>query len=302
MTRLRVHPDVERALARGGPVVALESTVITHGLPSPTNVELAAELERIVTEAGATPATVAVVAGEAHIGLDRAALDRLCADTPSKLSTRDLAPALATGGSGGTTVAATAHLAARAGIRVFATGGIGGVHRDAAQSWDVSADLDCLARTPIAVVCAGVKSLLDIGATLERLESLGVPVLGYRRAEFPGFYLPDTGHRVDWVLDSPARVAEVLGTHWDLGLPGGVLITNAVPADAALDADAHERALQGALAAAAGIRGKAVTPVMLEHFHATTGGASLVANLALLRSNAEVAAQIAVALASRSRG
>jgi pseudouridine-5'-phosphate glycosidase len=297
MTRVRVHPDVERALARGGPVVALESTVITHGLPSPTNLELAADLERIVAAAGATPATIAVVTGEVHIGLDPATLTRLCADTPSKLSTRDLAPALATGGSGGTTVAATAHLAARAGIRVFATGGIGGVHRGAVDSWDVSADLDCLAHTPIAVVCAGVKSLLDIGATLERLESLGVPVLGYRRAEFPGFYLPDTGHRVDWVLDSPARAAAVLRAHWDLGLPGGVLITNAVPADAALDAEAHERALQGALAAAAGVRGKDVTPVMLEHFHATTGGASLAANLALLRSNAELAAQIAVALA-----
>jgi pseudouridine-5'-phosphate glycosidase len=302
MTRVRIHPDVARALAAGRAVVALESTVLTHGLPAPDNRALAGRLEGVVRNAGATPAIVAVLAGQARIGLDPADLDELCADpAATKLSTRDLAPALVKRTTGGTTVAATAHLASAAGIRVFATGGIGGVHRGAAQTWDVSADLECLARTPIAVVCSGAKSLLDLGATLERLETLGVPVLAYRSAGFPGFYLAETPHAVNWALASAAETAEVLDAHWGLGL-AGVLVTNPVPAAAAMDPDLHERALQGALAAAAGERGKGVTPVMLEHFHETTGGASLAANVALLASNAAVAAHIAVALASRSRG
>ncbi|HEY3603289.1 MAG TPA: pseudouridine-5'-phosphate glycosidase [Sporichthyaceae bacterium] len=301
MTRVHLHPHVARALAAGGPVVALESTVLTHGLPAPDNLALAQELERTVLDAGATPAIIAVLRGQARIGLDRAELDELCADpAATKLSTRDLAPALVKGTTGGTTVAATAHLAARAGIRVFATGGIGGVHRGAAQSWDVSADLDGLARTPIAVVCSGAKSVLDVGATVERLETLGVLVLGYQSAGFPQFYLADTDYPLDWLLRSPEEAAETLAAHWDLGL-AGVLVTNPVPAEAAMDPGLHDRALRSALAAAQRERGKAVTPVMLEHFHQTTGGASLVANIALLRSNAEVAARIAVALASRSR-
>jgi pseudouridine-5'-phosphate glycosidase len=302
MSALRVHPDVDRALAAGGAVVALESTVLTHGLPAPDNLALAERLAQTVLAAGATPAVVAVLDGEARIGLPAADLATLCTDPAAgKLSVRDLAPALAQRISGGTTVAATAHLAARAGIRVFATGGIGGVHRGAARSWDVSADLEALARTPIAVVCSGAKSVLDLRATLERLETLGVPLLGYRSAAFPGFYLTESGYPVDWVVRTPAEAAEALQTHWDLGL-AGVLVTNPVPADAAMDADLHDRALRSALAAAESERGKAVTPALLEHFHRVTGGASVATNVALLASNAEVAAQIAVALASRSAG
>lgn len=302
MSALRLHPDVEQALAGGRAVVALESTVLTHGLPEPDNLTLAERLEQVVLDAGATPAIVAVMHGEARIGLERSDLAELCAeDAATKLSARDVAAALAKGTTGGTTVAATAHLAARAGIRVFATGGIGGVHRGAAQSWDVSADLDCLARTPIAVVCSGAKSVLDVGATLERLETLGVPVLGYRSGEFPGFYLAETGYPVDWVLRGPEEAAETLQTHWDLGL-AGVLVANPVPADAAMDPDLHDQALRSALAAAESARGKAVTPVLLEHFHDVTAGVSVATNVALLASNAEVAARIAVALASRSRG
>lgn len=302
MTRVRISPDVADALAAGRAVVALESTVLTHGLPSPDNLALAERLERVVLDGGATPAIIAVLDGTVRIGLDPTDLAELCADPAAiKLSTRDLAPALAQRTTGGTTVAATAHLAARAGIRVFATGGIGGVHRGAEKSWDVSADLECLARTPIAVVCAGAKSVLDVAATLERLETLAVPVLGYRTGTFPGFYLAETDHVLDWVVRSPAEAAETLATHWALGL-AGVLVTNPVPAGAAMAPDLHDRALRSALAAAAGERGKAVTPVLLEHFHQVTGGASVATNVALLASNAEVAAHIAVALASRSEG
>lgn len=300
VSQARIHPDVAHALATGGAVVALESTVITHGLPSPTNLELARDLQQIVARAGAVPATIAVLRGEVHVGIAGRDLELLCAQAPAKLSARDLAPALVKGTSGGTTVAATTHLAARAGIRVFATGGIGGVHRGATQSWDVSADLECLARTPVAIVCSGVKSLLDIGATLERLETLGVTVLGYRTAAFPGFYLAETGHSVDWVVRCAEDAADVLRRHWDCGLPGGILVANPVPREVALDAELHERALAAALAAVDGVHGKSVTPLLLEHFHAVTGGASVRANVALLKSNADLAARIAVALAATS--
>lgn len=297
MTGVKVYAEVAAALAAGRPVVALESTVVTHGLPSPANLEFAREVEAIVTSAGAVPATVAVFRGEVHIGIDQAMLAELDADSPTKLSLRDVAAAQVKRQSGGTTVAATAHLASRSGIRVFATGGIGGVHRGAAQTWDVSADLDCLGHTPIAVVCSGVKSLLDVAATLERLETLGVPVLGYRTGLFPAFYLRETELLLDWCVSGPEEAAAVLAAHWELGVEGGVLIANPAPAEVAMDPAEHEKALVAAIEAAAGTRGKSVTPVLLEAFHEITDGASVATNIALLKSNADVAARIAVALA-----
>ncbi|MGQ0467687.1 MAG: pseudouridine-5'-phosphate glycosidase [Sporichthyaceae bacterium] len=300
MNRLRIHPTVAEALAAGGPVVALESTVVTHGLPSPANLELARDLEELVVAAGAVPATVAVFRSEVHVGIEHDLLALLCDEAPTKLSTRDLAPALVKGHGGGTTVAATAHVAALAGIRLFATGGIGGVHRGARDSWDVSADLNCLAHTQIAVVCAGAKSILDVEATLEHLETLGVPVhgFGWRTQEFPAFYLRESGLPLDWILRSAEEAAETLRAHWDLGIGGGIVIANAVPDEAAMDPDLHDRALQAALDALEGVRGKSVTPHMLEAFHEATGEVSVGTNVALLKSNARVAAEIAVALAT----
>jgi pseudouridylate synthase len=299
MSSARLHPDVERALAAGRAVVALESTIITHGLPRPDNLALARTLERVVTQCGAVPATVGVLDGQVHIGLvdpDLAAL----AERPDvlKLSVRDLAPAVAAGRSGGTTVSATAHLAAGAGIAVFATGGLGGVHRGAAVSRDVSTDLEILARTPIAVVCSGVKSLLDVPGTVEQLETLGVPVLGYRTDTFPGFYLAGTDLPLDWRLDDPGAVADVLREHRALG-GGGVLVVNPVPAEAALDPATHDAAVDEALAAAdeAGIRGKAVTPFLLARLQQLLGPSAVAANVALVESNVALAARIALALA-----
>jgi pseudouridine-5'-phosphate glycosidase len=299
MSRARVHRDVERALAAGRAVVALESTLITHGLPRPDNLALARRLEQVVTEGGAVPATVGVLDGQVHVGLTDPEIATLAErGDVRKLSVRDLAPAVATGGSGGTTVSATAQLAARAGIAVFATGGLGGVHRGAAVSRDVSADLDTLARTPIAVVCSGVKSLLDVPGTLEQLETLGVPVLGYRTDTFPGFYLADAGLPVGWRLDDPAAVARVIREHRALGC-GGVLVVNPVPAGAALDPAAHDAALDAALAAAehTGVRGQAVTPFLLAELQQRLGPPAVAANVALVESNAALAARIAVALA-----
>jgi pseudouridine-5'-phosphate glycosidase len=299
MSSARLHPDVEQALAAGRAVVALESTILTHGLPRPDNLGLGRRLERVVSEGGAVPATVGVLDGQVHVGLSDAELAALAerADV-LKLSVRDLAAAVATGRSGGTTVSATALLAARAGIAVFATGGLGGVHRGAASSRDVSADLDTVARTPITVVCSGVKSLLDVPATLEQLETLGVPVLGYRTDTFPGFYLADTGLPVDWRLEDPAAVARVVREHRALG-GGGVLVVNPVPAGAALDTAAHDAALAAALAAAerAGVHGKAVTPFLLADLQQRLGPAAVAANVALVASNAALAARIALALA-----
>jgi len=299
MSRARLHPDVERALAAGRAVVALESTILTHGLPRPDNLALARRLEQVVRAGGAVPATVGVLDGQVHVGLtdpDLAALAER--GDVLKLSVRDLAPAVATGRSGGTTVSATTRLAAGAGIAVFATGGLGGVHRGAATSRDVSADLDTLARTPITVVCSGVKSLLDVPATLEQLETLGVPVLGYRTDTFPGFYLADAGLPVDWRLDDPAAIARVVREHRALG-GGGVLVVNPVPAAAALDPAAHDAALDAALAAAdgAGVRGKAVTPFLLAELQHRLGPAAVAANVALVESNAALATRIALTLA-----
>ena len=293
---IEVAPEVAEALAAGGPVVALESTIIAHGLPRPDNARIARELEDAVRAAGAVPATIALLDGTVRVGLDDAALDAIATrDDIAKCSARDLPLAAARGASGATTVAATAHLAAQVGIRLFATGGLGGVHREARETWDESADLVALSRTDICVVCAGVKSILDVAATLERLETLGVGVAGYGTDRFAGFYLADSGHPVPWRLDSPEEVAAALRARAELGIDGALVIAN--PLDEQLDPALHERVLTEALAAAAreGVRGRDVTPFLLARFHGETVGESLRANVRLVLRNAELAARIAVA-------
>jgi pseudouridine-5'-phosphate glycosidase len=297
-----VHDEVRDALASGRAVVALESTIISHGLPRPDNARLAREFEQAVRDGGAVPATVAVIDGEARVGLDDAALDRLANDEDAvKVSVRELAAVAARGGVGSTTVASTAHLAALAGITVFATGGLGGVHRGAQDTFDESADLTTLARTSVLVVCAGVKSILDVGATLERLETLGVGVLGYRTHRFPGFYLADSGHDAGWRVESAAEVADILSARDRVGTRGlGLVLANPVSADDELDRSLHDRLLESGLAAAErdGVRGKDVTPYLLDRFHRESGGESLRANVALVRSNARLAAEVATAYAA----
>ena len=295
--------EVREALAARRPVVALESTIIAHGLPRPRNLRVAEELEDIVRSADAVPATVAVLDGSARVGLDKAQLERVAEDPAMrKLGHRDLAPALATGASGATTVSATAFLAARAGLRVFATGGLGGVHRDWTQTQDESADLRLLARTRITVVCAGVKSILDVPATLQRLETLGVGVLGYGTDRFPGFYLSSSGEPVDWTVRSPEEVAAVMEAQDALGGPEAALIVaNPVPQDEQLDPVLHDRVLAQALEACRerGIAGQAVTPYLLDQLMRGTEGASLEANLAAVRGNVALAGRIAAAWAAR---
>jgi len=301
-----VHPEVAEALAARRPVVALESTIISHGLPRPDNLRIAREIEDAVRAGGAVPATIAVVGGTPRIGLDDAALTRVAGeDDVVKVSVRDLAPLCALGRSGATTVAATAHLAARAGIRVFATGGLGGVHRGARETWDESADLTTLARTPVLVVCAGIKSILDVAATLERLETLNVAVAGYRTDGFPGFYLRETGEPVPWRLDSPAEVAAALRAQDDLGTDRfGMLLANPIDELDELDRDLHDRTLAAGLAAAQhqNVHGKDVTPFLLDFFHRETHGASLAANVALVLANARLAAAVAAAYAAPPAG
>lgn len=296
---LTVLPEVADALAAGRPVVALESTIVSHGLPRPDNLRIAREIEQAVREGGAVPATIAVVAGSPCIGLDDTALTRIATgDDVVKVSTRDLATLVARGGTGATTVAATSHLAARAGIAVFATGGLGGVHRDARSTWDESADLQSLATTPVTVVCAGVKSILDVPATLERLETLGVPVLGYRTEAFPGFYLTDSGHPVEWRVDSPEEVAAVLAARALLGTGDrGLVLANPLPPDEQVDPGLHDRLLRDGLRAAeaADVRGKDVTPFLLEFFHRESAGATLEANIRIVLRNADLAARVAAA-------
>ena len=296
-----IAPEIADALAAGGPVVALESTLIAHGLPRPRNAEVARELEQTVRDHGATPATIALLDGVVRIGLDDDALDAIATrDDVAKCSARDLPIAMATGATGATTVAATAHLAAQAGIPLFATGGLGGVHREARETWDESADLVALSRTGICIVCAGVKSILDVAATLERMESLGIGVAGYRTDRFPGFYLSDSGHPVTWRLDTPEQVAAALLAADELELDCALVLANPLPVEEQLDPDLHARVLADALAAAEreGIRGRDITPFLLARFHAETGGESLRANIRLVLRNAELAAQIAVALAA----
>jgi pseudouridylate synthase len=297
-----IHPEVAEALAARRPVVALESTIISHGLPRPDNLPIAREIEGAVRAGGAVPATIAVIDGQPRIGLDDAALERIALDPAVvKVSVRDLATISGYGGVGATTVASTAHLAARAGIRIFATGGIGGVHRGARETWDESSDLTTLSRTPVLAVCAGVKSILDVGATLERLESLNVGVLGYRTDRFPGFYLRDSGHPLFWVAPTPQFVANVLRAQEALGTAFyGLVLANPIEPAHELDRDLHDHTLQAGLAAAAaaGIQGKDVTPFLLHFFHRETRGASLMANVALVRSNAHLAAEVATAYAA----
>ena len=296
---LHIDPEVSDALEDGRPVVEIESTIISHGLPRPENLRVARQIEESVRAGGAVPATIAVVDGVPRIGLDDDALDTIANDdSVLKVSVRDLGTLIAKRGHGATTVAATSHLAALAGISVFATGGLGGVHRGARDTWDESADLTTLASTPITVVCAGVKSILDVSATLERLETLNIPVLGYRTDRFPGFYLADSGHSLDWRVDSPGEVAAVLQARSALECDGGVLVVNPVdPADE-LDRVLHDNVLAAGLAAAdtAGVRGKDVTPFLLDFFHTATEGRSLEVNVSLVRNNATLAAAIAAAL------
>jgi pseudouridylate synthase len=293
---MRYTREVSDAIEEGRPVVALESTLIAHGLPRPENVEIARMIEGVVREEGAVPATIAVVDGMVRIGLDSQALEAIGADGVAKCSARDLPVVMARRATGATTVAATATLAVRAGIGVFATGGLGGVHREARESWDESADLTTLGQTPITVVCAGVKSILDVEATLERLETLNVTLLGYQTDRFPGFYLADSGFPVPWRVESPAEVADVAHARAELGL-GAIVVAN--PLDEPLDRELHDRVLQEGLEAAAaeGIRGKDVTPFLLDRFHTQTDGASLEANVRLVMRNAALAAQIAAAIA-----
>jgi pseudouridylate synthase len=298
---MRIAPEVADAVAAGRPVVALESTLIAHGLPRGRNLEVAQELEAQVRAGGAVPATVAVVAGEARVGLDEAGLEAVAGPEVAKCGVRDLAVVAARGGHGATTVAATAWLAARAGIGVFATGGLGGVHRGARDTWDESADLETLSRVGVAVVCSGVKSILDVGATLERLETLGVTVLGYGTDRFPGFYLHDSGFPVPWRVDTPAEVAAVLAARRELGTEDrGVVVANPLPGDEQLDPELHERVLADGIAAAAdaGVGGKDVTPFLLEFFRRETGGSSLEANVRLVLRNARLGAEIAAALSA----
>ncbi|MGV9776644.1 pseudouridine-5'-phosphate glycosidase [Streptosporangium sp. NPDC003464] len=300
---LRPSPEVAEALAQGAPVVALESTIISHGLPQPRNLEVAVELEEIVREAGAVPATIAVLDGVAHVGLGPDELKRIATEPGlRKLGFRDLPAAVALRASGATTVSATSFLAARAGVRIFATGGLGGVHRGWTDSQDESADLDMLSRTRITVVCAGVKSILDVPATLQRLETRGVSVAGFRTDEFPGFYLHTSGEPVDWRIETPAEAAGIMRAQDALGGPETALIVaNPVPRAEQLDPALHDRVLAEALAAAdrEGVTGQAITPFLLEYLVRGTDGASLEANLAAVRGNARVAGQIA---ASWSRG
>jgi pseudouridine-5'-phosphate glycosidase len=295
---MRIHPEVAEALGAGRPVVALESTIISHGLPRPDNGRIAREIEADVRAAGAVPATIAVVGGVPQIGLDEAALDAVAErEDVAKCGVRDLAVVCARGGMGATTVAATAHLAARAGIAVFATGGLGGVHREARESWDESADLGWLARTEIVVVCAGVKSILDVGATLERLETLNVTLLGYGTDRFPGFYLADSGFPVPWRVDSPEAVAAIMSARSAVGHDGAIVVANPVPEAEQLDPALHDRVLAAGLAAASGqgVTGKDTTPFLLDFLHRETDGASLTVNVALVRANAALAARIAAA-------
>lgn len=297
---IAIAPEVRDALAGGRAVVALESTIITHGMPYPANAEMARAVEALIRADGAVPATVALIAGEVRVGLADAELDRLAAaDGVAKASRRDLAALIVQGASGGTTVAATMIAAARAGIALFATGGIGGVHRGAEQTFDISADLTELARTPVAVVCAGCKSILDIPKTLEVLETHGVPVLGYGTDEFPAFFARSSGARVDQRFDTPGELAQVIWTQRRLGLETGILIANPIPERDALPAEQMEAWIAQACreAAAAGVSGKALTPFLLARINELTGGTSLQANIALVKNNAVLAARIAVELA-----
>jgi pseudouridine-5'-phosphate glycosidase len=296
----RLSEEVAEALRRAQPVVALESTIISHGFPWPQNIDVARAAEAAVRVEGAVPATIAIIEGEIRVGLTGGEIEELGRRAGvAKVSRRNLSLVLAAGAWGATTVAGTMWCSARAGIRVFATGGIGGVHRGGAQSFDISADLQELARTPVLVTCAGAKAILDIGLTLEYLETMGVPVIGYGTEYFPGFYVPATPYSVDSRLDTPADIARTAALHWSLGL-AGLLVACPVPEAYALAPETVDRAIDAALtaAAAAGISGAAVTPFLLDEIRRTTEGESLGTNTALIQNNASIAARIAVALST----
>jgi pseudouridine-5'-phosphate glycosidase len=288
-------PEVAEALNSGRPVVALESTIISHGLPRPRNHEAALEFEAILRERDVVPATIAVLDGIPRIGLDEEGVRRIAEEDLAKASVRDLPILAALGRSGATTVAATARLAALAGIRVFATGGLGGVHRGASTTFDESADLPTLAENAVTVVSAGVKSVLDIPGTLERLETLSIPVVGYGTREFPAFWLRESGYQLDWAVDGAAEVAAIMRARDELGQPQGLIVANPVPLGQQWDPAEHDRVLATAWAAAetAGVRGKAVTPFLLGYIVDASGGRSLEVNLDLARNNVRVAAEIA---------
>lgn len=288
--------EVATALDEGRAVVALESTIISHGLPRPENLRVATEVEDIVRSRGSVPATIAILDGQIHVGLDSSQLEQVATrDDIIKVSTRDLSTLVARQGSGATTVAATSHLASIVGIDVFATGGLGGVHRQARDSWDESADLTALSTTPITVVCSGVKSILDVGATLERLETLNVGVVGYQTESFPGFYLTDSGHSVPWRVDSPDAISDIMRARQLLQVPSALVVAYPLPTEAQLDPDLHHATLEEGLLRARerGITGKEVTPFLLDHFHRSTHGASLIVNEQIIVRNAELAARIA---------
>lgn len=293
--KVQPSPEVAAALAEGRPVVALESTIISHGLPRPDNLAAAQEFEEILRSQGVTPATIAVLDGELKAGLTPDELARIANEDIPKLTVRDLPVVLGMAGSGATTVAATSWIADRAGIRVFATGGLGGVHRGASDTYDESADLTVLGQVPITVVSAGVKSILDIPATLERLETLGVIVLGFRTKDFPSFWLTSSGHELDWRAEDAFAVAAVMHSRDALGLTSGIVVANPLPEEKQLDPTVHDAALEQALgeAEAKGLSGKEVTPFLLERIVELTDGTSLAVNLDIARNNIEVAARIA---------
>ena len=295
---MKFSPEVEKALKSDAPLVALESTIISHGLPRPTNLEVARDVERIVRENGATPATIALIDGEAHIGLTDEQLIAIAnRDDVIKASTRDLAIAEAKKLSAATTVAATAHLAAQAGIKVFATGGLGGVHRGANESFDESADLTALSQLDMTVVCAGVKSILDVAATLERLETYAIGVVGYKTKRFPGFYLTDSGFELEYQVNTPAEIAAIMKARYNMGTQQNSLIV-ANPVVNQMDKVLHDRLLEGGLksATANNIHGKETTPFLLEYFHTESKGESLRVNIDIIKGNSALAAQIAAAL------
>jgi pseudouridine-5'-phosphate glycosidase len=300
MTSFVLSPEVSKALDAGKPVVALESTIISHGLPRPRNLEAAKEFEEILRSSGVVPATIAILDGIPHIGLDATGIDRIANEDLAKASVRDIPILAAKKASGATTVAATAHLASLAGIRVFATGGLGGIHRGAIDTFDESADLSTLAVTPITVVSAGVKSVLDIPATLERLETLSVPVIGYKTNKFPAFWLTDSGYTLDWHLDSAAEIAAAMKAQDALGHGQGIVVANPIPIQKQWDPKEHDRVLAIAFEAAkkAGVTGKAVTPFLLGFIVEESGGKSLEVNLDLARNNVRVAGEIAKAWAA----
>ena len=295
---LDIQPEIAEAIKEGKPVVALESTIVSHGKPFPENVEFAHKVEKIVRGEGAIPATTAIIDGKLKVGLSSDELDLMCrAENVGKVSRRDVAVYLATGMNGATTVATTMLIAAMAGIRIFATGGIGGVHRGGEDSMDISADLQELANTPVAVVCAGAKMILDLGRTLEYLETQGVPVLGYQTDEFPAFYCSKSGYKLDYNAESPEIIAKIMKTKWDLGLKGGLVIGNPIPEEFALDFDWMNGVIDAALKKAddLGIRGKYITPFLLAEIKDMTEGVSFASNLELAYNNARLASRIAKA-------